>query len=171
MIIKDENVSISAVNSTCCSSSAPSMKTENTGDETLAAAVDALSIDNSTHVPFTLTTDFDLSGMHAVVPLSYCEHLKQVKPLPSFDFINVYAPCKECNTVKENWICLTCFEVFCSRFVNSHMVEHFMHVNHAMVLSFSDLSIWCYNCDSYLENDILNEAKASAYKSKFNETL
>jgi histone deacetylase 6 len=40
-----------------------------------------------------------------------------------------------------------------------------------MVMSFSDLSTWCYACDSYVENPVLREIKSSAYKAKFNETL
>jgi histone deacetylase 6 len=111
----------------------------------------------------------EIGGVHAVVPLTYCPHLTQVCPLPSFDFIDVNKPCKDCNSRQENWICLTCHGVFCSRFVNSHMVEHFEKSKHPMVLSFSDLSIWCYACDAYVENEILNEAKASACKSKFGE--
>ncbi len=107
--------------------------------------------------------------MHAVVPLTYCPHLTEVKPLQNP--IDVNSPCKECNDTTENWICLTCQNVYCSRFRNSHMVEHFNTTQHSMVLSYSDLSVWCYTCDAYLDNEILNEAKSSAHKSKFNEVL
>ena len=95
-----------------------------------------------------------------------------MNPVPAnFDHgkIDVHMSCKICNDKQENWICLTCYEVYCSRFVNNHMVEHFNSTKHSMVLSFSDLSIWCYACDSYVENDLLNEAKSGAYRSKFNE--
>ena len=109
----------------------------------------------------------DLTKFHAVIPLTNCPHLVEVKPLPTE--IDVKRPCKECDSKRENWICLTCYQVFCSRFVNSHMVEHYEKTKHSMVLSFSDLSFWCYSCDAYIENSILSDAKSSASRSKFGE--
>ena len=45
-------------------------------------------------------------------------------------------------------------QVFCGRYVNKHMVYHTRETNHSMVLSFSDLSVWCYSCDSYVHNRV-----------------
>lgn len=36
----------------------------------------------------------------------------------------------------------------CSRYVKSHMVDHNAQSGHMLVLSFSDLSVWCYVCDA-----------------------
>ena len=47
------------------------------------------------------------------------------------------------------------------------MVEHFEKTNHSMTLSFSDLSTWCYTCDAYVDNIVLNDVKNSASASKF----
>ena len=33
--------------------------------------------------------------------------------------------CSQCHHEPENWLCLGCGAVFCSRYVNSHMLEHF----------------------------------------------
>lgn len=54
------------------------------------------------------------------------------------------SPCLECGNVGENWVCLSCSEVFCSRYVKGHMVAHFKSVNHPVCMSFSDLSFWWY---------------------------
>lgn len=58
--------------------------------------------------------------------------------------------CSECKNSKENWICLECSKIFCSRYVSSHMVEHNKETKHPVAFSFSDGSFWCYECDSYI---------------------
>ena len=52
--------------------------------------------------------------------------------------------------------CKTCFnlKVFCSRFVNEHMLMHSLEAGHLMCLSYSDLSVWCYGCDQYVDNEV-----------------
>lgn len=32
--------------------------------------------------------------------------------------------CKDCGNAGENWICLECKMVYCSRYVKCHMVNH-----------------------------------------------
>ncbi|KAI6194681.1 UBP-type domain-containing protein [Aphelenchoides besseyi] len=106
-------------------------------------------------------------GYYAVTPLSTCPHLSQVQPSP--DEISVNQPCKTCGVEGEVWICLTCYEVNCGRFVGGHALEHASTTKHAMALSFSDLSSWCYECNAYVHNDVLAAAKNAAYKNKFGE--
>lgn len=62
--------------------------------------------------------------------------------------IDVRKPCESCGNIGENWVCLICSVVMCSRYVKSHMVAHNAQSGHMLVLSFSDLSVWCYVCDS-----------------------
>ena len=73
--------------------------------------------------------------------------------------------------VGENWVCLTCFEVHCSRYVNEHMLLHGLQHEHRMVLSFADLSVWCYACEAYVHNKKLMAAKRAAHISKFQEDM
>ena len=61
-------------------------------------------------------------------------------------------PCKDCESTKENWICLDCSEVFCSRYEKGHMSAHNTSSKHPIAFSFSDGSFWCYDCDSYVTN-------------------
>ncbi|OON13665.1 Zn-finger in ubiquitin-hydrolase and other protein [Opisthorchis viverrini] len=58
-------------------------------------------------------------------------------------------------------------QVFCGRYANSHMVEHFTSTRHPLVLSFADLSSWCYECEAYVHNEALSEAKQTAHRAKF----
>ncbi|KAG2455348.1 HDAC6 deacetylase, partial [Polypterus senegalus] len=44
--------------------------------------------------------------------------------------------------------------VHCGRHVNQHMLNHSISSGHVMVLSFTDLSVWCYSCDSYVHNEV-----------------
>uniref|UniRef100_A0A3Q0R5B1 Protein deacetylase HDAC6 n=1 Tax=Amphilophus citrinellus TaxID=61819 RepID=A0A3Q0R5B1_AMPCI len=114
--------------------------------------------------------DIDGSALHVVTPLSWCPHLDAVKPLPSSG-IDVFLPCKDCGSEAENWICLTCYQVFCGRYVNEHMVNHGVVSEHPLVLSFCDLSVWCYLCEAYVHNQVLYEAKNAAHCAKFGEEI
>nr|CAG4709546.1 unnamed protein product [Naegleria fowleri] len=62
------------------------------------------------------------------------------------------APCSVCGDRAENWFCLQCHSVCCSRYRKAHMMNHFESTHHPMVLSLADLSIYCYECDAYVEN-------------------
>lgn len=43
--------------------------------------------------------------------------------------------------------------------------------NHSLALSFSDLSVWCYKCEAYIDNPILHKYKNLAHLNKFDEEL
>lgn len=104
---------------------------------------------------------------YAVVPLTWCPHLLEINAAPDLTRVQAHQSCSRCQDRSENWICLTCLGVFCSRYVRGHMAEHFDATVHPMTLSFSDLSVWCYVCDSYVDNDLLVAFKEAAYASKF----
>ncbi|XP_026287181.1 histone deacetylase 6 isoform X1 [Frankliniella occidentalis] len=108
--------------------------------------------------------------MFAVVPLSDCPHLPSVEPVPE-QGIDTNAACEECSSTQENWACLVCYKVLCGRYVNEHMSQHGHGVGHPLTLSFSDLSVWCYECEAYIDNQVLYAAKNAAHQSKFGEEL
>ncbi|XP_060580464.1 histone deacetylase 6-like isoform X2 [Ruditapes philippinarum] len=114
--------------------------------------------------------DQGVEQMFAVQPLKNCKHLEEVTPLPERG-LNVEDPCEECQAKGENWVCLICYKVYCSRYVKEHMVKHGKEAKHPVVLSYADLSVWCYECDDYLDNEMLKPAKQSAHKSKFGTDL
>ncbi len=65
---------------------------------------------------------------------------------------NVFASlkCEDCKDARENWVCLGCSQLFCSRYVQGHMAMHNVASNHQLTFSLSDGSFWCYDCDSYV---------------------
>lgn len=109
--------------------------------------------------------------MYAVEPLPWCPHLEtNVLPVPEGG-LDARALCLVCSGVKENWVCLSCYQVLCGRFMNEHMLLHGLETEHRVVLSFADLSVWCYACDSYVHNQIILPAKQAAHLSKFGEDM
>lgn len=58
---------------------------------------------------------------------------------------------------KENWSCLECGAIRCSRYCNGHAVQHWKESKHlteddghCIAVSLSDLSVWCHVCQAYL---------------------
>lgn len=58
-------------------------------------------------------------------------------------------------------------QVFCSRYVNFHMLTHANETRHPVALSWSDLSVWCYSCDSYISSPLLEPLLDAAVLTKF----
>ncbi|GFP99605.1 histone deacetylase 6 [Phtheirospermum japonicum] len=112
---------------------------------------------------------FDGSESGWVEARTHCDHLESL----SSDLIHIPAPdtpCNRCEHPDENWLCLCCKDVLCSRFVNKHMLEHYQQKQHNLALSYSDLSVWCFSCDAYLDAQVmlpLRPAYETAYILKF----
>ncbi|KAM4124497.1 hypothetical protein ACB094_01G235400 [Castanea mollissima] len=101
-----------------------------------------------------------------------CDHLASLSSdlahIPTPD-----TPCYRCQHPNENWLCLCCKDVLCSRFVNKHMLQHFQQSNHCLALSYSDLSVWCFSCDAYLDAQVIMQLQPvyeTAYILKFGES-
>ncbi|XP_058444498.1 histone deacetylase 6 isoform X2 [Malaya genurostris] len=105
--------------------------------------------------------------MFAVVPLRDCPHLKELNPDNSPEKISTKTPCDGCESPLENWICLHCFRVHCGRYINEHAALHSLEADHPLALSFSDLSVWCYRCESYIDNPVLYRYKNLVHEDKF----
>lgn len=107
--------------------------------------------------------------LFAVFPKSDCPHQSDIKFDQALDYLTKEAllrSCTDCGGVNENWMCLTCGAVSCSRFCNSHMLKHNETTSHPVALSFTDGSYWCYSCDSYVTSDDLNFLSAEFSKLK-----
>lgn len=110
----------------------------------------------------------------AVQPKMDCPHLTEQKAESINNYLHGIGitsdlQCKVCEDKKENWVCLTCLEVFCSRYVKEHMVAHNCETSHEIALSFSDGSYWCYSCESYIDSPWLRPARKSLSQIKTNE--
>ena len=51
------------------------------------------------------------------------------------------------------------------------MVFHGAEKEHLMSLSFSDLSVWCYGCEYYIDNERLYAFKNLLHRAKFGEEM
>ncbi|XP_006171993.1 histone deacetylase 6 isoform X2 [Tupaia chinensis] len=114
--------------------------------------------------------DTTQATFYAVMPRSWCPHLVAVCPTPAAG-LNVTQPCQDCGTCRENWVCLSCYQVYCARYVNAHMLRHYEDSGHPLVLSYVDLSAWCYPCQAYVHHEALLDVKNIAYRDKFGEDM
>jgi len=90
--------------------------------------------------------------------------------------------------IGENWICLECGALMCSRYANGHAKLHYEDtkeeenaaaaaadggevggeaVGHCIAVSLADLSVWCYECNAYLHHPKLNVLTKHLEKIKF----
>ncbi|XP_059818792.1 histone deacetylase 6-like, partial [Hypanus sabinus] len=117
---------------------------------------------------YKLTTE--PGTVYAVTPLTSCPQLKAVRPVPDSG-LDVWQPCQECGAKGENWVCLSCYQVYCGRYVNAHMEGHWRESGHPFVLSYADLSAWCYDCDAYVHHEVLLPVKEEAHRMKFGQGM
>ncbi|XP_069634130.1 histone deacetylase 6 isoform X2 [Haliaeetus albicilla] len=102
-----------------------------------------------------------------VAPLLDCPHLGAVAPPPGGRSLEGNPPCGACGSRRENWLCLSCHQVLCGRYVGGHMLEHGGAAGHPLVLSLRDLSAWCYPCGGYVHHPVLLPAKTLLHRLKF----
>jgi NAD-dependent deacetylase sirtuin 2 len=90
----------------------------------------------------------------------------------------------------ENWLCLTCGALLCSRYANGHAKMHWEDTKaeddldlavgkpgmnyssehnsgHCVAVSLGDLSVWCYECQSYLLHPTLDSITKKLEGMKF----
>ncbi|GJQ14941.1 hypothetical protein GpartN1_g6732.t1 [Galdieria partita] len=117
-------------------------------------------------------------GVFAVEPKYDCEHINSLEvedALFSEERLVGYfsGHCERCEEREENWVCLSCARLLCSRYVNGHMKEHFTESDdgqHAVALSLLDLSLWCFICDSYVSS-VESSLMERFHRVKFGEPL
>jgi NAD-dependent histone deacetylase SIR2 len=108
----------------------------------------------------------------AVDPKQDCPHLAAISVdelIKNFTKEKFLAPCSDCHTNQENWLCMCCDEVFCSRYVEGHMARHKEETLHNLAFSYSDASVWCYDCDDYVTSYRLRPFFEKFEKIKFPE--
>ncbi|KAH8420333.1 hypothetical protein KR009_009253, partial [Drosophila setifemur] len=109
--------------------------------------------------------------MFAVYPLKTCPHLSLLRPEEALQTIDTGAGCSRCDSLAENWMCLSCRTVGCGRYVNEHMQMHCLESGHPLAMSLSDLSVWCYACSSYIDHPRLHAFLNAAHLDKFQEPM
>lgn len=124
----------------------------------------------------------DFGTCFAVHPIRDCPHTLQEHSDNLLTFLSNTLPlltkhqktnnvfsiytCKRCidnnepeRASEENWFCLTCSEINCSRYVSAHAADHNKETKHPISFSFSDASFWCYECDSYVTSKRLDRLR------------
>ncbi|XP_077067179.1 ubiquitin carboxyl-terminal hydrolase 3 isoform X1 [Siphateles boraxobius] len=81
--------------------------------------------------------------------------------------------CSVCRSNKSPWVCLTCLNVHCGRYVNGHAKKHFEDIQapgggqrkpereklseksqqHSVCMDCNSFSTYCYRCDEFVVND------------------
>ncbi|RKP13056.1 hypothetical protein BJ684DRAFT_20432 [Piptocephalis cylindrospora] len=99
----------------------------------------------------SLSASDDGSGGFPVIPRKDCPHVKEgIEEDWTRVPVDAFAPCAQCSETEENWRCLGCQEVLCSRYRNAHMAEHAQGSGHPLAISHADLSTWCAQCEDYI---------------------
>lgn len=76
---------------------------------------------------------------------------------------------------RENWMCLECGVIRCGRYENGHSLAHWEETKqndaqgHCLCVSFSDFSVWCYLCSSYVNHTSLAPLEEKLRQLKFSE--
>ncbi|KAH7365880.1 hypothetical protein KP509_18G051200 [Ceratopteris richardii] len=120
-------------------------------------------------------TPSDMEGYSSgyVLPLTYCPHLPAELPFSPSSCPDLGMPCHRCGSFQENWVCLVCQIVGCGRYINGDMLAHSQSTDHAVAMSFSDLSVWCFKCDAYLDAEAIHQLRSIftlIYTKKFGES-
>jgi len=108
-----------------------------------------------------------------VEPKEDCPHVQYNFPWPIENLDNAIKNlgCAKCSSMREEWICLDCCTVSCSRYVEGHAEEHYLEnlgndIQHCVAISRSDLSFWCYNCGTYITSPELQRLRKKAEQFK-----
>jgi len=121
-----------------------------------------------------LTSETDQGGI--IIPKQTCEHIQYVDLISQISSILTKHRCIDCKNTSENWLCLSCGKIHCSRYVNNHGEEHWLFtlltdgdegIGHCLTISLQDLSVWCYLCKSYIKNTRLNTLISNIEMKKF----
>lgn len=123
------------------------------------------------------------------VEFKHCPHVDDYgfQALLSCERLAMGQPCLHGCGGKENWICLLTGETRCGRYGQRHSMKHWQEtkrqqestltvqqlasmgepLGHCLVLSQEDLSVWCYECQAYVQHEHLKPLVKHAEALKF----
>lgn len=125
------------------------------------AAVEAIGDKSDVQLAISWLLDHGEEDRGGAVAFRQCSHLNALPAqsrLAPTEELAFGRPCSECDSTKENWICLFCGRPYCSRYVAKHSLEHWQETRrnlcngHHLMISEGDLSVWCHECEAYIEN-------------------
>uniref|UniRef100_A0A2K6SG81 UBP-type domain-containing protein n=1 Tax=Saimiri boliviensis boliviensis TaxID=39432 RepID=A0A2K6SG81_SAIBB len=89
---------------------------------------------------------------YAVAPMPWCPHLVAICPIPAAG-LDMTQPCVDYGTIQENWVCLSCHQIYCG------------------FLSYIHLSTWCYYRQAYVHHQALLDVKNIAHQNNSEEGM
>jgi acetoin utilization deacetylase AcuC-like enzyme len=118
-----------------------------------------------------------------VIPTQTCPHLLRHSLLLASGVVYGSSCSADSCESMENWLCLECGKLCCSRYALGHMKHHYKETKaagvvnhleaeshgHCLALSTSDLSVWCYECDKYVKHASLEPVLLEMANLKFGE--
>lgn len=168
--------------------------------EVAQQAVEAVGVDVTQAYNYILDNNLAADKGGPVVPIQDCPHVKEhvrllphQLPHPKSATCHYNAEQKDSKDQKgqakseilqdgtcppgENWLCLQCAAVGCSRYVNAHGVVHYEEsvkedggedgAGHCIAASLADLSVWCHACQAYLRHPDLDPLIKKLEQLKF----
>ncbi|EDV26510.1 uncharacterized protein TRIADDRAFT_22897 [Trichoplax adhaerens] len=85
-----------------------------------------------------------------------CPHIEESVKLTPADLKNSNCSlwtCEECETKESPWICLSCGNISCGRYVKGHAKKHYEDLNQHCLCLDPAFAVYCYSCDEYIIND------------------
>lgn len=112
------------------------------------------------------------------VELKHCPHVEEFshpfapQKLIKRSSMAFHNQCHQGCPGSENWCCLLCGETRCGRYAKKHSLAHWEEkkreqeanltvadaaarkeaIGHCLVLGLSDLTVWCYECQAYVDH-------------------
>ena len=164
-------------------------------------AIDVVGPNVETACAFILDSGLGVDQGGPVVPIDSCPHLDLHAQLSASDLEASFDPkstiCTHVEAEKgkgrakadmdettgvcaatENWLCLDCGAVRCSRYANGHGLIHWEAtkstgengVGHCVALSLGDLSVWCHACAAYVHHPSLQPILQHVENLKFGDS-
>mmetsp|Transcript_50662 Transcript_50662/g.120941 ORF Transcript_50662/g.120941 Transcript_50662/m.120941 type:complete len:551 (-) Transcript_50662:227-1879(-) len=127
------------------------------------------------------------------VQFKHCPHIAEFEPgqLLRKGSLTFGKPCQAGCKGTENWVCLMCGETNCGRYMHRHALQHWQQTKaeqeksltvgeaaagvqrrgHCLCIGLMDLSVWCYECESYVQHEVLQPIVAQMQRLKFGEPV
>lgn len=166
--------------------------------EVAQQAIEAVGIDVTECYNYILDKGLGKDQGGPIVPIDHCPHVHHHVKLSLEQLPSPHALCHQGNNVSsstgkakgdvqddgtcppgENWGCLECGTIGCSRYVNGHGMLHYEEsleseetkgedgAGHCIAVSMADLSVWCHACNAYLKDRRLDTVVKTLQQLKF----
>ncbi|KAG1654291.1 Histone deacetylase 6 [Nymphon striatum] len=73
---------------------------------------------------------------------SSCPHILQYSDIVPENIFKVHGICMQCGTLQDNWICLSCYKIYCEG--EGHIKAHEQDSGHELVMSMGNSTVWCF---------------------------